>query len=141
MEAPRAGTSGFKESTPCVISYNKGQCNERLAQAVWARVIAKRRLAREVGSEEKKEEGLSQQPALDWPGLRREQQHRGGSSSSNQTTFLSRDVPPKQLRHIGVHCVITHSTDTFILHLPFILVCCFPVLQEPLEINNSLQWH
>ena len=38
---------------------------ERLAQAVWARVIAKRRLAREVGSEEKKEEGLSQQPALD----------------------------------------------------------------------------
>ena len=65
MEDPRAGTSGFKESTPCVISYNKGQCNERLAQAVWARVIAKRRLAREVGSEEKKEEGLSQQPALD----------------------------------------------------------------------------
>ena len=43
MEDPRAGTSGFKESTPCVISYNKGQCNERLAQAVWARVIAKRR--------------------------------------------------------------------------------------------------
>ena len=33
--------------------------------SVWARVIAKRRLAREVGSEEKKEEGLSQQPALD----------------------------------------------------------------------------
>ena len=65
MEDPRAGTSGFKESTPCVISYNKGQCNERLSQAVWARVIAKRRLAREVGSEEKKEEGLSQQPALD----------------------------------------------------------------------------
>ena len=65
MEDPRAETSGFKESTPCVISYNKGQCNERLAQAVWARVIAKRRLAREVGSEEKKEEGASQQPALD----------------------------------------------------------------------------
>ena len=65
MEDPRAGTSGFKESTPCVISYNKGQCNERLAHAVWARVIAKRRLAREVGSEEKKEEGVSQQPALD----------------------------------------------------------------------------
>ena len=43
-----------------MISYNKGQCNERLAQAVWARAIAKRRLAREVGSEEKKEEG---QPA------------------------------------------------------------------------------
>ena len=68
MEDPRAETSGFKESTPVMISYNKGQCNERLAQAVWgggARVIAKRRLAREVGSEEKKEEGASQQPALD----------------------------------------------------------------------------
>ena len=57
MEDPRAETSGFTESTPCVISYNKGQCNERLAQAIWARAIAKRRLAREVGSEEKKEEG------------------------------------------------------------------------------------
>ena len=50
MEDPRAETSGFKESTPVMISYNKGQCNERLAQAVWAGVIAKRRLAREVGS-------------------------------------------------------------------------------------------
>ena len=60
MEDPRAGTSGFKESTPCVTSYNKGQRNERLAQAVWARVIARRRLVREVGSEEKKEEGASQ---------------------------------------------------------------------------------
>ena len=40
MEDPRAGTSGFKESTPCVTSYNKGQCDERLALAVWARVIA-----------------------------------------------------------------------------------------------------
>ena len=39
----------------------QGQSNERLAQAVWARVIAKRRLAREVGSEEKKEEGASSQ--------------------------------------------------------------------------------
>ena len=65
MEDPRAETSVFKVSTPVMISYNKGQCNERLAQAVWARVIAKRRLAREVGSEEKKEEGASQQPALD----------------------------------------------------------------------------
>ena len=65
MDDPRAETSGFKESTPVMTSYNKGQCNERLAQAVWARVIAKRRLAREVGSEEKKEEGLCQQPALD----------------------------------------------------------------------------
>ena len=64
MEDPRAETSGFKESTPGLVSYNKGQCNERLAQAVWAQVIAKRRLAREVGSEEKKEEGR-QQPALD----------------------------------------------------------------------------
>ena len=64
MEDPRAETSGFKESTPGLAFYNKGQCNERLAQAVWARVIAKRRLAREVGSEEKKEEGR-QQPALD----------------------------------------------------------------------------
>ena len=61
VEDPRAETSGFKESTPVMISYNKGQYNERLS----SRVIAKRRLAREVGSEEKKEEGLSQQPALD----------------------------------------------------------------------------
>ena len=52
MEDPRA--AGFKESTPVMISYNKGQCNERLAQAVWARVIAKRRLAREVGSEKRR---------------------------------------------------------------------------------------
>ena len=65
MEDLRAETSGFKVSTPVMTSYNKGQSNERLAQAVWARVIAKRRLAREVGSEEKKEEGASQQPALD----------------------------------------------------------------------------
>ena len=55
VEDPRAETSAFKVSTPVMISHNKGQCNERLAQAVWARVIAKRRLAREVGSEEKKE--------------------------------------------------------------------------------------
>ena len=41
MEDPRAETSGFKESTPGLVSYNKGQCNERLAQAVWAGVIAK----------------------------------------------------------------------------------------------------
>ena len=61
MEDPRAGTSGFKESTPGVTSYNKGQCNERLAQAVWARVIARRRLVREVGSEK---EGGGCQPAL-----------------------------------------------------------------------------
>ena len=130
MEDPRAGTSGFKESTPCVISYNKGQCNERLAQAVWARVIAKRRLAREVGSEEKKQEGLSQQPARDWLETAAGAAAPCRGSSSNQTTFLSRDVPLKQLRHIGVHCVITHSTDTFIqsIHLPFILEYCFPVL-------------
>ena len=57
VEDPRAETSDFSGSTPDVISYNKGQCNERLAQAVWARVIARRRLVREVGSEEKKEEG------------------------------------------------------------------------------------
>ena len=53
-------TCSLAIASVCVISCNKGQCNERLAQAVWARVIAKRRLAREVGSEEKKEEG---QPA------------------------------------------------------------------------------
>ena len=47
-------------STPDVIAYNKGQCNERLAQAVWARAIARRRLAREVGSGQNKEEGASQ---------------------------------------------------------------------------------
>ena len=57
VEDPRAETSGFKESTPGLVSYNKGQCNERLAQAVWARVIAKRRLAREVGSEVKRRRG------------------------------------------------------------------------------------
>ena len=57
VEDPRAETSGFKESTPDVISHNKEQSNERLAQAVWARAISRRRLAREVGSEEKKEEG------------------------------------------------------------------------------------
>ena len=53
VEDPRAETSGFKVSTPGMTSYNKGQSNERLAQAVWARVIAKRRLAREVGSEKR----------------------------------------------------------------------------------------
>ena len=51
-------------SKKALLAYNKGQCNERLAQAVWAPVIAKRRLAREVGSEEKKEKGR-QQPALE----------------------------------------------------------------------------
>ena len=59
-EDPRAGTSGFKESTPCMTSYNKGQCSKRLAQAVWARAIARRRLVREVGSEERKEESANQ---------------------------------------------------------------------------------
>ena len=54
VEDPRAETSDFSGSTPDVISYNKGQCNERLAQAVWARVIARRRLVREVGSEEER---------------------------------------------------------------------------------------
>ena len=57
VEDPRAETSDFSGSTPDVISHNKGQSNERLAQAVWARVIARRRLVREVGSEEKEEEG------------------------------------------------------------------------------------
>ena len=42
VEDPKAETSGFKERTPGLASYNKGQCNERLAQAVWARVIALR---------------------------------------------------------------------------------------------------
>ena len=55
---PRAETSGVKESTPRLVSCNKGRCNERLAQAV--RLIANRRLAREVGSEEKKEKGRQQ---------------------------------------------------------------------------------
>ena len=54
VEDPRAETSDFSGSTPDVISYNKGQCNERLAQAVWARVIARRRLVREVGSEKRR---------------------------------------------------------------------------------------
>ena len=48
VEDPRTETSDFSGSTPDVISNNKGQCNERLAQAVWSRVIAKRRLVREV---------------------------------------------------------------------------------------------
>ena len=60
MGGLQSRNSGFKESTPGMTSYNKGQCNERLAQAVWARVIARRRLVREVGSDEKKEEGASQ---------------------------------------------------------------------------------
>ena len=61
VEDPRAETSDFSGSTPDVISGKKeGQCNERLAQAVWARVIARRRLVREVGSE-KKEEGSQRQ--------------------------------------------------------------------------------
>ena len=61
VEDPRAETSGFKVSTPGMTSYNKGQGNERLAQAVWARVIAKRRLVREVGS---RKGGEGCQPAL-----------------------------------------------------------------------------
>ena len=64
MEDPRAETSGFKESTPVMISHNKGQCNERLAQAVWARVRQAEACARG-RLREKKEEGLWQQPALD----------------------------------------------------------------------------
>ena len=63
VEDPRAETSDFSGSTPDVISYNNGQCNERLAQAVCARVIG-RRLVREVGSE-KKGEGLPAQTALE----------------------------------------------------------------------------
>ena len=54
VEDLRAGNSDFSGSTPDVISYNKGQCNERLAQAVWARVTARRRLVREVGSGEER---------------------------------------------------------------------------------------
>ena len=56
---PRVETRGQKlqtssGSTPDVISYNKGQSNERLAQAVWARAIARRRLVREVGSDKRR---------------------------------------------------------------------------------------
>ena len=60
VEDPRAGTSGFKVSTLCVTSYNKGQCNERLAQGCMgssdrqAEACARGRLR------EKKEEGASQ---------------------------------------------------------------------------------
>ena len=61
VEDPRAETSDFRGSTPDVISYNKGQCTELWLKAVWARVIARRRLVREVGSEEKKEEGCQRQ--------------------------------------------------------------------------------
>ena len=63
MEDPRAETSGFKESTPVMISYNKGQCNERLAQAVWARVDRQAEACARGRLREKKEEGLCQQPS------------------------------------------------------------------------------
>ena len=98
MEDPRAETSGFKASTPVMISYNKEQCNERFGSSRvgssdrQAEACARGRLRRK--------EGGGTQPAastgLDWK-PRREQQHRGGSSSK-QTTFLTRDVPQKQLR-------------------------------------------
>ena len=64
MEDPRAETSDFSGSTPDVISYNKGQCTKLWLKAVWARVIARRRLVREVGSE-KKGGGLPAQTALE----------------------------------------------------------------------------
>ena len=61
VEDPRAETSDFLGSTPDVISHNKGQSSERLAQAVWARAIARWRLVREVGSGQKKEEGCQRE--------------------------------------------------------------------------------
>ena len=64
VEDPRAETSDFSGSTPDLISYNKGQCTELWLKAVWARAIARRRLAREVGSG-KKGGGLPAQTALE----------------------------------------------------------------------------
>ena len=66
VEDPKAETSGYKESTPGLVSYNQGQCNERLAPGVWARVIAKRRLAREVGEKKRRRRVASSQH---WTGL------------------------------------------------------------------------
>ena len=63
VEDPRAETSGFKESTPGLVSYNKGQFNERLAQAVWARVSQAEACAR--GRLRRKEGEGRQKPALD----------------------------------------------------------------------------
>ena len=95
VEDPRAGTSGFKVSTPCVTSYNKEQCNELWLKAVWARVIARRRLVREVGSVKRRR----RVPASTSTRLEPQRgQRRRSADSSNQTTFLTRDVPPKQLR-------------------------------------------
>ena len=54
VEDPRAETSDFSGNTPDVISYNKGQCTKFWLKAVWARVIARRRLVREVGSGEER---------------------------------------------------------------------------------------
>ena len=68
MEDPRAETSGFKESTPVMISYNKGQCNERLAQAVVG-VSDRQAEACARGWLRRKEGGGPQPPAstgLDW---------------------------------------------------------------------------
>ena len=104
-------TSGFKESTPVMISYNKGQCNERLAQAVWARVIAKRRLAREVGSERKKEKGLCQQPALlDWTRSRSGGSSTAAEAAATKLRFFARRTT-KAIETIGVYHLITHLTD------------------------------
>ena len=64
VEDPRAETSNFSGSTPDVISYNKGQCRKHWLKDVWAPVIARRRLVREVGSE-KKGEGLPAPTALE----------------------------------------------------------------------------
>ena len=90
-----------------MISYNKGQCNERLAQAVWARVIARRRLAREVGSDKRRR----RVPASTSTRLEAAagEQRRSGSRS-NQTTFLTRDVPPKQSRQY--HCRLQFKNAT-----------------------------
>ena len=60
MEDPRAETSGFKESTPGLVSCNKGHGNERLAQAGSSDRQAEA-CAPEVGSEKRRRRVASSQ--------------------------------------------------------------------------------
>ena len=101
VEDPRAETSGFKESTPVMISHNKGQCNERLAQAVW-------------GSSDRQGGGLRERSAQRKEGALDQTKSRGGSSSTvaeaaTKLRFFARRTT-KPIETIGVCHLRTHLT-------------------------------
>ena len=109
MEDPRAETSGFKESTPVMTSYNKGQCNAFGSSRVGssdrqAEACARGRLR------EKKEEGLCQQTSPDFSRVSIVYNAFNRHIHTNPRAMLPL-VPAREQQHhdVGQHAGLGHG--------------------------------